>query len=172
MRGLSGDLFCLACGWTGDRAPVGCPACGAPSPATVRAGALVSIPPGSWACDSCGTRDREVFFRGTRRVGSIIWFIRMRVVSGYWCAECGRKKIAMSLVYTGLVGWWGFFGAFYWAPRATYETWRAVWWPPRKPLKWGAIPVVALAGALEEGRAARRDDRWSGFDLDEAESAP
>ncbi len=100
-------------------------------------------------------------------MGSIIWFIRMSVVSGYWCEDCARKKTAMSLAYTGLIGWWGFLGAFYWAPRATYENWRAVWRPPRKPLNWGAIPVAAVADALEEERAARRDDRWSGFDRDE-----
>jgi hypothetical protein len=100
-------------------------------------------------------------------VGSIIWFIRIRLVSGYWCEDCRPRKTAMSLAYTGLVGWWGFFGAFYWAPRATFENWRAVWRPPGKPLKWGAFPVDAVAAALEEERAARRDDRWSAFDVDE-----
>jgi hypothetical protein len=72
----------------------------------------------------------------------------------------------MSLAYTGLVGWWGFFGAFYWAPRATYENWRAVWRPPGNPLKWGAVPVAAVAAALAEERAARKHDVWSGFDVD------
>ena len=172
MEGLTGDLFCMACGWSGSRAPAGCPACGAAGVATVRAGALVSIPAGGWPCDSCGAPDRELFFRGTRRVASIIWFIRMSLVSGYWCENCARKRTATSLAYTGVVGWWGFFGAFYWAPRATYENWRAVWRPPRRPLKWGAIPVAAMAEALEEERAARQEDRWSGFDRDEAETAP
>jgi hypothetical protein len=158
------DLFCLACGWTGDRAPAGCPACGAPALATVRCGALVSIPPGSWACDSCRADGRTLLFRGTWRVGSIIWFIRVRQVSGYWCEPCARKKTAMSLTYTGLVGWWGFLGAFYWAPRATYANWRAVWRPPRKPLKWGAVPVDAAVAAVAAARTARRDDMWSAFD--------
>jgi hypothetical protein len=82
----------------------------------------------------------------------------MRLVSGYWCERCTPRKTAMSLAYTGLVGWWGFFGAFYWAPRATYENWRAVWRPPRNPLKWGAVPVAAVAAALVEELAARRND--------------
>jgi hypothetical protein len=172
MEGLTGDLFCMACGWSGARAPAGCPACGAPALATVRKGALVSIPPGPWACDSCHQTGRALAFRGTRRVGSIIWFIRIRLVSGYWCERCAPRKTAMSLAYTGLVGWWGFFGAFYWAPRATYDNWRAVWRPPAKPLKWGAVPVAAVADMLEEERAARRNDGWSAFHRDEqAESA-
>lgn len=74
----------------------------------------------------------------------------------------------MSLAYTGLLGWWGFFGAFFWTPRATYHNWRAVWSPPRKPLDWGARPVAELAAALAEARA-ERDDHWSAFDSDEAE---
>jgi hypothetical protein len=173
MEGLTGNLFCLACGWTGDRAPAGCPACGAPSLARTLRGALVSIPRSNGRCDSCGGQDRALVFRGTRRVAALVWFVRMRLVAGYWCEKCAHKKTAMSLLYTGLVGWWGFFGAFYWAPRATYENWRAVWRPPRKPLKWGALAVADVALALENQRAAERDDRWSAFDADEAaESAP
>jgi hypothetical protein len=167
MEGFSGDLFCLECGWSGDRAPAGCPACGAPGLAGVSGGALVSIPRSDWRCDSCGLGDRALAFRGTRRVASLIWYIRMRLVSGYWCEDCARKKTAISLVYTGLVGWWGFFGAFYWAPRGTYENWRAVWKPPRRPLKWGALAIAGVAQALADERAAKRDDRWSAFDLDE-----
>jgi hypothetical protein len=124
MEGFSGDLFCLECGWSGEPAPAACPACGAPGLAGVSTGALVSIPRSDWRCDSCGLGDRALAFRGTRRVASLIWFIRMRLVSGYWCEDCARKKTAISLVYTGLVGWWGFFGAFYWAPLGTYENWR------------------------------------------------
>jgi hypothetical protein len=96
-------------------------------------------------------------------VGAIIWFIRWRRIAGYWCERCARKKTAMSLTYTGLLGWWGFFGIFFWAPRATYENWRAVWRPPRKPLGWGAFPAAELAEALAEQRASRDHDRWSGF---------
>jgi hypothetical protein len=173
MEGLAGDLFCLACGWSGDRAPAGCPACGAAGLAEVRAGALVSIPRSNWRCDSCEGQDRALVFRGTRRVAALVWFIRIRLVAGYWCEKCASRKTGMSLLYTGFVGWWGFFGAFYWAPRATYENWRAVWKPPRKPLKWGAIPVEVVASALEKERAARREGLWSAFDIDEtAESAP
>jgi hypothetical protein len=73
----------------------------------------------------------------------------------------------MSLTYTGLLGWWGVFGLFFWAPRATFQNWRAVWLPPRKPLKWGAVPVAAFAEALAQERAGR-DDHWSTFDADEA----
>jgi hypothetical protein len=173
MEALAGDFFCLACGWSGDRAPAGCPACGAPDLARALRGALVSVPRSNWRCHSCGGGDRPLAFRATRRVASLIWFIRIRSVSGYWCKDCARKRTALSLAYTGLVGWWGFFGAFYWAPRATYENWRAVWKPPRKPLKWGALAVADVALALEAERAAQRDDRWSAFDHDEAaESAP
>jgi hypothetical protein len=168
-----GDLFCMACGWSGDRAPAGCPACGAPAVASVRAGALVAVPPSAWACDSCGASARPLSFRGTARIGSIIWFFRVRHVSGYWCEPCARKKTAMSLTYTGLVGWWGFFGAFYFAPKGTYDNWRAVWRPPRRPLKWGAVPVEVVAAAIEEERAARKDGVWSAFDDDAAaESTP
>ncbi|HEY3070791.1 MAG TPA: hypothetical protein VGJ34_10795 [Gaiellaceae bacterium] len=73
----------------------------------------------------------------------------------------------MSLTYTGLLGWWGFFGAFFWTPRATYDNWRAVWLPPRKPLDWGAFPVADLAAALAEARASRADP-WSAFDVEDA----
>ena len=139
------DLFCMACGWSGDRAPAGCPACGATAVATVRAGALVTIPPSAWACDSCGASARPLSFRGTTRVGSIVWFFRVRQVSGYWCEPCARKKTAM-----------------------TYDNWRAVWRPPRRPLKWGAVPIEAVAAAIEEERAARKDGLWSAFDDDAA----
>jgi hypothetical protein len=168
----AGEQFCMVCGWSGDRAPAGCPSCGSPDLAAVRAGALVAIPAGHWACGGCAAADQPVAFRGTSRVGSIIWFLHVRRMSGYWCERCARKKTAVSLAYTGLLGWWGVFGLFFWAPRATYQNWRAVWAPPRKPLDWGALPVAVLAATLAEARTGR-DDRWSAFDLDEAaESAP
>jgi hypothetical protein len=167
MAGLARELFCMVCGWSGDRALAGCPACGASELGAVRAGALVAIPGGHSACQACEAVGPPLVFRGTARVGSIIWFVRARRVSGYWCERCARKKTSMSLVYTGLLGWWGFFGAFFFAPRATYQNWRAAWRPPRKPLDWGAFPVAVFAAALAEEHAGR-DDLWSAFDLDEA----
>jgi hypothetical protein len=167
MAAPAEDSFCTTCGWSGHNAPAGCPVCGSADLAAVRAGALVTVPPGHAPCEGCGGLDRPLAFRGTTRVGSIIWFLRSRHVSGYWCERCVRRKTAMSLTYTGLLGWWGFFGAFFWAPRATYHNWRAVWYPPRRPLDWGAHPVAEMAAALAQARA-RRDDGWSAFDGDEA----
>jgi hypothetical protein len=161
------ELFCTACGWHGSRAPIGCPECGSSELAAVRGDALVAFPAGQSACAACRAVDRPLVFRGTTRVGSIIWFLRSRRISGYWCERCARKKTAMSLTYTGLLGWWGFFGAFFWTPRATYDNWRAVWLPPRKPLDWGAFPVAELATALAEARASRAEP-WSAFDVDDA----
>ena len=156
------ESFCLACGWADLDARAGCPACGAQEVAAVRAGALVSFPAGTVPCRSCGTMERSVVFRGTSRVAALIWLIRERRLSGYWCEGCARKHVAASLSYTGLVGWWGVFGAFFWAPRATYWNWRAVWAPPRRPLGWGAEPVAHVAAEIAEARAGR--EPWSGFD--------
>ena len=157
------ESFCLACGWAGLDARAGCPACGAQQVAAVRRDAIVQFPAGTVPCRSCGTMERPVVFRGTSRVAALIWLIRERRLSGYWCEQCARKHVAASLAYTGLVGWWGFFGAFFWTPRATYWNWRAVWGPPRRPLAWGAEPVAELASAIADARV-RRDDPWSGFE--------
>lgn len=157
------ESFCLGCGWTGDRAPAGCPACGAQELAAVRGGALVAFPAGTVPCGKCGSTEHPLVFRATSRVASFVWLIRERRLSGYWCEGCARKHVAASLAYTGLAGWWGFLGAFFWTPRATYFNWRAVWAPPRRPLAWGAEPVAELATLLTDARM-ERDDVWSGFD--------
>jgi len=158
MGAPHGESFCMACGWSGAGAVAGCPACGSSELAAVRAGALVTLPTGKTPCSNCGTLERPLAFRGTTRVGSLVWLLRTRPVSGYWCERCARKRTAASLAYTGLFGWWGFPGAFFWAPRATYHNWRAVWSAPRKPLDWGAWPVA---------EAASRDEHWSSFDTPE-----
>lgn len=170
MAAPHGESFCTVCGWSGTGAVAGCPGCGSAELAVVRAGALVTLPSGQMPCARCGTLERPLVFRGTTRVGSIVWLLSTRPVSGYWCAECARKRIAASLAYTGLCGWFGFFGAFFWAPRATYHNWRAVWSAPRKPLDWGARSVAEAAAELVEAGAGR-DDHWSSFDTREAASA-
>jgi hypothetical protein len=172
MAAPSGESFCTACGWSGHDTLAGCPACGSSDLADVSGGALVTLPPGKAACAACGTQDRPLAFRGTSRIGSVIWLLRSRRVSGYWCEGCARKQTALSLAYTGLFGWWGFLGAFFWTPRATYHNWRAVWSPPRKPLDWGAWPLSEAAAEFAE--AGRRDDQWSPFDPREtaAEGTP
>ena len=161
----------MACGWTGTGSLAGCPACGFPEVAAVRAGALVSIPAGTAPCMACGSLERPLVFRGRSRVAALIWLIRERRVSGYWCERCARTKTAASLAYTGLVGWWGVFGAFFWAPRATYHNWRAVWSPPRRPLTWGAESVSEFAAQLADARAGG-DDQWSAFDPPRAATEP
>jgi hypothetical protein len=94
------------------------------------------------------------------RLASLIWIARENRRAGYFCAACARKQTAVSLAYTGLMGWWGFLSFLLYAPRATYHNWRSVWRAPRKPLSWGALDAAAVG---EELRAAR-EHRWSAFE--------
>src|SRR5215207_6621665 len=75
MAKLQEESFCLACAWTGDRGPAGCPACSAQELAGVRGGALVAFPAGTVPCGKCGSTERPLVFRATSRVASFVWLI-------------------------------------------------------------------------------------------------
>ena len=119
--------------------------------APANSGALVGLPAGHSACARCGRLDEPLIFRGSVRLASLIWIAREKRRAGYFCASCARKQTSGSLAYTGLLGWWGLLSVLLYAPRATYNNWRAVWRAPRKPLSWGALQPATEApqeGAL------------------------
>jgi hypothetical protein len=136
-----------------------CSRCGSDELATVAGGAIVAWPAGALPCERCGAEDWPLVFRGTIRHIAALVFARDRRVAGNYCPACARSETVKSLVYTGLLGWWGLISALILAPRATYVNWRSVWRAPRKPLKWGAIEASEYSNQLQ---AKKIDDPWWG----------
>ena len=122
--------------------------------AEISRGALVALPAGYQPCAGCNALDKPLAFRGSVRLFSVILLARESRKAGYSCEECARRQTAGSLAFTGLLGWWGIFSLIFYAPRATYHNWRAVWKPPRRPLDWGALDASSLAQALAGRKAA------------------
>ena len=158
MGSSEGTSLCTDCGSTEGTLLGQCSRCGSGQLAGVAGGAIVAWPAGASSCQRCGADDRPLVFRGTiRHLGALV-YARERRVAGYYCAACAGSETAKSLVYTGLLGWWGLISFLFLAPRATYTNWRSVWRAPRKPLKWGAVEASSYAEGL---RPSREDDRWS-----------
>jgi hypothetical protein len=72
-------------------------------------------------------------------------------MAAYMCTDCARRQTAVSLAYTGLLGWWSIPSLFY-GPRATFYNWRAIWMPPATPEAWGAVPLSVIVSEIREAR--------------------
>lgn len=153
------ESFCTSCAWRGASPTGTCQECGSAALAEVSHGAVIELPAGYRPCLTCGKLEEPLVFRGSVRLASLIWIARETRRAGYYCGRCAQKQAAGNLAFTGLLGWWGFLSVIFWAPRATYHNWRAVWRPPRRPLAWGAVDAAALAEELR----ARREPGWSAF---------
>ena len=163
--GSSRVSLCLSCAmpYPGDHA--GCPNCHSPQVARVFGDALVEFPAHSLPCPKCGRDDQPLVFRTWAvEAGFLFWCTDGRR-SAYLCPDCARVETAKALSFTGLLGWWSVPGVFFFAWRATYYNWRAIWTHPAQPLKWGAIPAQAILDdmrrAFEEADAI--DDEESLF---------
>ncbi len=162
-------FLCVRCGWTGDKAGA-CPDCDFGGLATVRRDAVTAFPPGVFACPICGRLDAQIVFRGwTRLLSLIVWAREMRL-GAYLCVDCARRSTAKNLAFTGVLGWWSLPSLFFYAPRATYHNWRAIWNAPGNPLAWGAFSASEMAASIRAGHdSAEGDNRWL---EDELSSSP
>lgn len=158
------EAMCLRCGWLGGRNVAKCPDCDSIGMARVSKDAVIGLPAGSLACPRCGRLDEPITFRGGTRLLSLIVWVRELRVGAYLCPACARRFTATNLAFTGVLGWWAISSLLFYAPRATYQNWRAVWAAPRNALRWGAIRASDLAGSIREGHEHARVD-WSEEDF-------
>lgn len=155
----SSAWLCVRCGWTGETAGI-CPDCDFNGLASVHRGAVVAFPPGVFACPTCGRLDAYIVFRGWTRLLSLILWAREMRLGAYLCVECARRKTASNLAFTGVLGWWSLPSLFFYAPRATYHNWRAIWRAPGNPLAWGALSASEMAASIRAGHDSASSDAW------------
>jgi DnaJ-domain-containing protein 1 len=100
-----------------------------------------------------------VVFRGWSRVyGFFLWAKETRS-SAYVCRECAETLTTINLTVTALLGWWALQSFFWYAPRATYFNWRAVWAPPGDPLAWNAHRLDRLLTAIRDSQQGPKRER-------------
>jgi len=160
--GRSQVALCLSCGmpWAGESDV--CPGCHATHVARVYGDAVVEFPAHSLPCPRCGRDEKPIVFRTwALEAGFFVW-CRDGRVSAYLCPDCARLQTTKALVFTGLLGWLSFPGWIFFAWRATYFNWRAIWTHPAEPLRWGAMPAQALIDDMR--RAQQRAEAFESAD--------
>jgi len=133
-----------------------CPNCGEVGLLkTTRFGEIISFSPEAGVpCQGCGTLRREVRFTHFRRVLGLVFFDRIYVYSGYFCASCRRRLFLKAQALTLLLGWWGLLAMFVRNPYAIFSNFVALARPPILP---GATNVINLRD-LVEGDSTEAED--------------
>jgi len=143
--------LCLSCGMPRAGQHARCPDCGSALVALVVRDAIVRLPANSFPCMRCGRDDRPLAFRTWAYEGGLLFWCWDGRRSRYVCPDCARIEAAKALSFTGVLGWLSLPGILFYAWRATYVNWRAIWTHPGNPLRWGAIPAQVV---IDEARRA------------------
>ncbi len=93
-------------------------------------------------------------FTHFRRVLGLVFFDRIYVYSGYFCASCRRRLFLKAQALTLLLGWWGLLAMFVRNPYAIFSNFVALARPPILP---GATNVINLRD-LVEGDSTEAED--------------
>jgi len=154
--------LCLSCGMPHAGRHTSCPSCSSRLVAQVHNDAVVEFPAHSLPCPKCGREDQPLLFRTWAFEWGLFIWCRDGRASGYMCPDCTRTQTAKALSFTGALGWWSLPGVLFFAWRATYFNWRAIWTHPGQPLRWGAIPAQAMLDgfrrAYEEAEAVEDEE--------------
>jgi hypothetical protein len=161
---LSSSLvsLCLSCAKPCPGEHSSCPTCHSPLVAHVYRDAVVTFPAHALPCPKCGRDDRPLVFRTWGVEAGFLFWCSDGKRSAYLCPDCARVETAKALSFTGLLGWFNLPGTVFFAWRATYYNWRAIWTYPAQPLKWGAMPARTILDemrrAFEEAEAVEGEE--------------